>query len=107
MQKSLPLSSALLSVAAAVVLSGCVVAARIPGPVLYVDRAPPASYREAVLASPGSGYVWINGYYSWTGRDYYWNRGLWSQPQRGYTSWNQGYWHHDYRGHYWVSGHWR
>jgi len=107
MQKSFPFLSATLSVAAAAIVSGCVVATRTPGPALYVDRAPPAAYSEAALASPGPGYVWIGGYYSWTGRDYYWNQGLWAQPQRGYTYWNQGYWHHDHRGHHWVSGRWR
>ena len=107
MRKLLPFLSALCGVAATVVLSGCVVATRIPGPVLYVDRAPPAAYSEVVLASPGPGYVWIGGYYSWTGRDYYWNRGHWTQPVRGYSTWNQGYWHRDSRGHYWVPGHWR
>ena len=80
MRTSLPFASVLLSVVAAVVLSGCVVATRIPGPVLYVDRAPPVAYSEAVLASPGPGYIWVGGYYSWTGRDYYWNRGHWTQP---------------------------
>lgn len=107
MRKTLPFSTALLSAAAAIMVAGCVIATRVPGPVLYVDRAPPAVYSEAVLASPGPGYVWIGGYYSWTGRGYYWNRGHWTQPLRGYSSWNPGYWHRDYRGHYWVPGHWR
>ncbi len=107
MQKSSPFFSALMSVAALAVLSGCVVAARIPGPVFYVDRAPPVAYAEPVIVSPGAGYVWVGGYYSWTGREYYWNRGHWTQPVRGYSSWNPGYWHRDTRGHYWVPGHWR
>ena len=105
---SFRLSTPLLSVVAAVLLSGCVVATRVPiGPVLYVDRAPPGAYSEQVLASPGPGYVWVGGYYSWTGRDYYWNRGHWTQPARGYSQWNPGHWHRDQRGHYWIAGHWR
>lgn len=107
MRNSVSISSAVLSVTAAIALSGCIVAARIPGPVLYVDRAPPVAYNEAILVSPGPGYVWINGYHSWTGREYYWNRGHWTLPVRGYSHWNQGYWHRDQRGHYWVPGHWR
>ncbi len=107
MRKLQPFSSALLCSAAVVVLSGCVVAARVPGPVFYVDRAPPVAYSESVVASPGPGYVWVGGYHSWTGRDYYWNRGHWTLPARGYSRWNQGYWYRDYRGHYWVPGHWR
>ena len=102
------LSTPILSVTAAVLLSGCVVATRLPmGPVLYVDRAPPSAYNEQVLVSPGPGYVWVGGHHSWTGRDYYWNRGHWTLPARGFSRWNPGYWHRDHRGHYWVAGHWR
>jgi hypothetical protein len=107
MRKVFSVSPALIGVATALMLTGCVVATRVPSTVLYVDRAPPVAYNEAVLASPGPGYVWINGYYSWTGREYYWNRGHWTLPVRGYNHWNQGYWQRDPRGHYWVPGHWR
>ena len=108
MRKSSLFSSTLLSVAAALLLSGCVIATRVPiGPVLYVDRAPPAAYNEPVIVSPGSGYVWIGGHYSWTGRDYHWNRGHWTLPLRGHTHWNPGHWQRDPRGHHWVPGHWR
>lgn len=99
--------TALASVAAAVVLSGCVVAARPGGALLYVDMPPPVAYNEVVVAAPGPGYVWIGGYYSWTGREYYWNRGHWTLPPAGYRYWNPGVWHRDHRGHYWVPGHWR
>ena len=107
MRLSTGYSSPLLGVVAAIMLSGCVVATRIPGPILYVDRAPPVAYNEVIVAPPGPGYVWIGGYHSWTGREYYWNRGHWTLPARGYTTWNPGYWHRDHRGHYWVPGHWR
>ena len=103
-------AAALASTALAVVLSGCVVAARVPlpvVPVIYVDRAPPVPYNEVVTVSPGPGYVWVGGFYGWTGRDYVWTRGYWSLPARGYSHWNPGYWHRDGRGHYWVAGHWR
>ena len=60
MRKTWPsFTSALLIVVAALAVSGCVIATRVPGPVFYVDRAPPIAYSEAVLASPGPGYVWI------------------------------------------------
>lgn len=108
------LATVLASMAAAVVLTGCVVAARVPGPavyasgpVVYVDRAPPAPYSEQMIVSPGQGHVWIGGYWNWTGRDYVWTRGHWTVPARGYSSWNPGHWRNDHRGHYWVPGHWR
>ena len=102
-------AAALATTVMALVVSGCVVAARVPlpvGPVVYVDRAPPAPYNEPIAVSPGPGYVWVGGYYGWTGRDYVWTRGYWSLPARGYSRWNPGYWHRDGRGHYWVPGHW-
>lgn len=101
------LRATLAGMAAVVLLSGCVVASRPGSVVLYVDRPPPVAYSEAVVASPGPGYVWVGGYYSWTGRDYYWNRGHWTLPPAGYRYWNPGVWHRDSRGHYWVPGHWR
>ena len=103
------LATALVGVALALVVSGCAVAVRAPlplGPVVYVDRAPPVAYNEVVTIAPGSGYVWVGGFYGWSGRDYVWNRGYWSLPARGYTRWNAGYWHRDGRGHYWVPGRW-
>ena len=103
-------TTALASMALVIVLSGCVVAVRAPLPlvsVVYVDRAPPAAYNEVVTVAPGPGYVWVGGYYGWSGRDYLWNRGSWSLPARGYTTWNPGYWHRHDRGHYWVPGQWR
>lgn len=103
-------TAALVSAALAALLSGCVVVARAPlplVPVVYIDRAPPVAYNEVVTLAPGPGYVWIGGYQSWTGRDYVWTRGYWSLPARGYTHWNPGYWHRHNRGHYWVAGHWR
>ena len=113
-QFSLPsiswVTTALASMALVIVLSGCVVAVRAPLPlvsVVYIDRAPPAAYNEVVTVAPGPGYVWVGGYYGWSGRDYLWNRGYWSLPARGYTTWNPGYWHRHDRGHYWVPGQWR
>lgn len=103
------IAAALAGTALAVVLSGCVVAARVPlpvAPIVYVDRAPPGTYNEVVTVSPGAGYVWVGGYYGWSGRDYVWTRGYWSLPARGYSRWNPGYWHRDGRGHYWVPGRW-
>ena len=103
-------TAALVSIALATVLSGCVVAVRAPlplVPVVYVDRAPPAAYNEVVTVAPGPGYVWVGGYYGWSGRDYLWNRGYWSLPARGYTTWNPGYWNRHDRGHHWVPGQWR
>ena len=110
----LSLVTALAGAAAAITLTGCVVAARVPGPayvnsgpVIYVDRAPPAPYSEQMLPSPGAGHVWVGGYWHWTGRDYTWTRGHWARPAHGHSQWVPGHWRRDQRGHHWVPGHWR
>lgn len=98
---------AIVSIAVVAGLAGCVVAARGPGAVAYVDVPPPAAYVETIPVTPGTGYVWVGGYYSWAGGRYVWNRGHWTLPPSGFRAWNAGYWHRDHRGHYWVPGHWR
>jgi hypothetical protein len=109
MKKSLSISAASLAgLAAAVLLSGCVVAARAPaGGVVYVDRAPPAAYNEVVPVSPGPGHVWVGGHWSWSGREYAWARGHWVRPAQGHAHWVPGHWQRSHQGHYWVPGHWR
>ena len=101
------LASTMGSIAAAVLLSGCVVAARVPGPVVYVDTPPPSPYVETIPVAPGANYVWLGGYYGWVGGRYVWNRDYWSLPPSGYRTWEPGYWRRDGRGHYWTPGHWR
>src|SRR5277367_6238240 len=67
--------------------SGCVVAVR-PAPVVYsqpayveapgevgVDSDPPPPQYEVVGIAPGPGFVWVGGYYHWSGARWVWNRG--------------------------------
>lgn len=65
-------------------LGGCAVVPMAP----YDDRpvrvAPPPPRVEYPGYAPYSGYVWINGYWSWSGRDYVWIAGSWSAPRPGY-----------------------
>src|SRR5271163_2924184 len=76
-------AAALLSVLA--LSSGCVVAVR-PAPVVYeqpvgapgevvVSEDPPAPVYETVGIAPGPGYLWIGGYYHWSGAGWVWYRG--------------------------------
>jgi hypothetical protein len=36
---------------------------------------------EPVLVAPGPGYIWIGGYWSWTGGRHVWSRGHWRGTQ--------------------------
>ena len=68
--------------AAALALGGCYVQAE-PGPtyrtrattdVYYVSEPPPEPRVEVRTHSPGSGYLWIDGYWDW-------RNNAWSNPQ--------------------------
>ena len=77
----------------------------------YRSRAPyppppPRAYR-AVVVSPGPGFVWIDGYQDWRGRDYAWVPGRWVRPPRARARWVAPHWQSRGRGHVWVSGGWR
>jgi len=91
-------ATALLSVLA--LSSGCVVAVR-PAPVatvystgpvypdapqeVVVDTAPPLY--EYVGVAPGPGFLWIGGYYHWSGARWVWYRGHYEHPPHPGARW--------------------
>jgi hypothetical protein len=94
--------------AAGAVLAATLACASAPPPgVVYVDSAPPAVRVEAAIASPGPGYVWVPGYWNWSGSAYLWAPGIWQLPPRPHARWIAPEWRHTSRGWYRVDGHWR
>jgi hypothetical protein len=85
-------AAALASVLA--LTSGCVVAVR-PAPVVYapapgevvVTEEPPAPYAEVVGVAPGPGYLWIGGYYHWSGARWVWYAGHYERPPHPGAVW--------------------
>ena len=77
-----------------------------PGAV-YVERGPPRERVEVIGPTPAPNFVWMRGYWSWSGGDYVWNPGRWVAVERGYHKWVPGHWVGTRRGWYWVEGHWR
>ncbi len=66
--------------------AGCAVGVE-PGPAtvgvaddgtVYPTVPPPDPIPEMAPPSPGYGYVWINGYWDWTGADWTWYSGYWA-----------------------------
>lgn len=53
--------------------------------VIVVDRAPPAPRVETQPAPPGTGAVWVPGYWNWTGTQYDWVAGHWESGRSGYA----------------------
>lgn len=87
------------TLAAALLLTGCVVTPEpysyYDGPV-YVDPPPPRV--EYPGYAPVAGYVWIGGYWSWTGHRHEWVPGRWDAPRHGHR-WVEPRWERE--GRYW------
>jgi len=74
---------------------------------VFVRFGPPPPPRQVVVAAPGQRYVWIPGYYRWSGPRYVWVPGYWALPPRHRTAWVPGYWAPRPGGYAWVGGYWR
>jgi hypothetical protein len=70
---------------------------------VYVQVGPPAPVYETVPASPGAGYVWVGGYYTYEGGRYVWRHGYYAHHA---GHWCAGAWHHNHHGYYWSEGRW-
>lgn len=57
--------------------------------------------------APGPGYVWVDGYYDYRGRNYVWTDGGWRRPPRGRARWVPGRMERRGRGEVWIRGRWR
>lgn len=100
--------TALVALAAAVVVAGCVVEPVGGGAGVYVGPAyaPPAPEYEVIGVAPAPGYIWSGGYWGWVGGRYVWRRGRWIAPRRGY-SWVRPHWERGRDGWRFEGGHWR
>lgn len=87
------------TLAATLLLAGCVVTPEpysyYDGPV-YVDPPPPRV--EYPGYAPVAGYVWIGGYWNWTGHRHEWVPGRWDAPRQGHR-WVEPRWERE--GRYW------
>lgn len=76
----------------------------------YVSSVAPEPLYEQMTASPGYGFVWIDGYWHWNGYEWVWVRGRWMRQPEGlvyvspyydYTAgrymYQPGYWSHPSR----------
>jgi hypothetical protein len=54
-----------------------------PRPQRYVVQPPPPPPVRYVPRSPGKKYVWVPGYWVWTGNGYAWQDGYWTKQNRG------------------------
>jgi hypothetical protein len=71
-----------------------------------VNAPPPAPESETIVVSPGPGYVWVGGEWTWNGR-WVWGPGHWAYGPRPGAIWIEGAWVHGRGGWYHRGGHWR
>lgn len=82
--------------AVSILLTGCVV---VPVSRPYYDAdvvivEPPPPRIEYMGYPPAVGYIWIDGYWGWTGHRHRWVPGRWEAPRPGYR-WVPHRWHRD------------
>ena len=94
-----PVMRGAVLVAAAVLVSACVVAPApyhqpgdpyYEGP--YATVAPPPVQAEVIGVAPVPGYFWVGGYWNWVGGRHEWIGGRWEAPRAGFR----------YEPHAWV-----
>ena len=54
-----------------------------PTAVVVPHAPPPPKVTAVAVASPAPSYIWIEGYWDWTGYDYIWIEGYWTPPREG------------------------
>jgi hypothetical protein len=106
--------AAMLTLATATWIAGCVVAPPPPRHAVVVEpysgvivRQPPPPLRTEVIGvAPSPRHVWVSGYWTWNNR-WVWQRGRWVMPPHHGARWAPGHWR-SYRGGWaWAPGHWR
>jgi hypothetical protein len=102
----------IVSAAAVLALTGCVVerhAPPPPAPVVYIPRPPPAEVVEVMPAPPDPRPIWAwqKGHWRWDGREYAWNPGHWVERPQHVAEWAPPHWEQHANGWFMVEGHWR
>ena len=67
---------------------------------------PPALRHERRPASPGSGYLWVNGSWDWDGGHWRWVPGRWDRPAIADAYWIPARYIRTTRGTIYEPGHW-
>jgi hypothetical protein len=73
----------------------------------FVATAPPPYPVEVIVAAPSPQYVWVPGYYSYSGSTYVFIQGSYQIPPRGRTTYITGQWKQTPKGYKRGRGHWK
>ena len=72
-----------------------------------VGYGPPEPREEVIIVAPSPRYVWVPGYYTYSGGTYIWIEGRYQIPPRGKTRYVQGEWVKTPKGYKRGKGHWK
>ena len=81
----------------------------LPAPaqtIIIAPGPPPGERVEVIPGTPGPGWVWVRGHWSWAGQ-WIWIRGHWARVPRERAVWIPGHWAQRGGSWVWVEGHWR
>ena len=73
---------------------------------VVLKAAPPPVKVETKPSRPGPDYVWVGGYWRWSGTKYVWQSGRWQRPSASGKVWVAGRYVRRPHGYVYVSGHW-
>ena len=85
--------------------AGIDIGINIGGPEIVVRTQPPPERIEVVPMSPGPGFIWIRGHWSWRHERWEWINGHWDRVANPGYSWVPGQWVARGNGWVWVEGH--
>lgn len=74
-------------------------------PVELIQVAPPLPREEIIVEAPGPGYLWIGGYWGWSGGRHVWVGGHWGPYRDGYF-WAPAHWDRHPNGWAFAGGRW-
>lgn len=106
-----PLLRGALLVGAALLLGGCVTGGGYESPYyaasagVEINQPPPPLPAYAQPPCPGDGYLWVPGYWAYSG-GYYWVPGTWVLPPEAGLLWTPGYWGFAGGAYVWHAGYW-
>jgi hypothetical protein len=73
---------------------------------VIVTQAPPVPQVDAVIAQPGSQYVWLAGYWTWRDNQYQWMAGHWELPPGSNSVWTAPRWEQEGNAYRFHEGYW-
>lgn len=74
---------------------------------VIVREAPPAVIVERRPSPPSGEYIWIDGYWHWSGHQYIWRGGNWARPPHEHYIWVAPRYERHEQGYRYMPGQWR